>query len=209
MEPLNVLLFSGGGVHDHEGCSVVLKEILATEPAFRVTHVSGDLDLWTREEFMQYDCMVFYWTIGDLTDEQMMGLSRFISSGKGFVGVHGATASFKQRDDFRALIGGYLVMHPRYRQYQVSVVDPQHEITRDIEEFMVTDEQYITSYDARVDVLATALYRGMPSPVIWTKKWGRGKIVFNALGHDPQACRNETFAELLKRSIFWATRPEE
>ena len=41
------------------------------------------------------------------------------------------------------MVGGHFITHPRYREYQVSIVDSDHPITEGLVEFNVTDEQYI------------------------------------------------------------------
>jgi type 1 glutamine amidotransferase len=74
---------------------------------------------------------------------------------------------------------------------------------------MVTDEQYILDYDPRVHVLASALWQGAAVPVAWTKSWGKGRVFYLALGHDPKACRHEKFPILLQRGALWAGTPEE
>jgi len=66
------------------------------------------------------------------------------------------------------------------------------------------DEQYIRDYDPRVTVLANALYKGKTMPVMWTKPWGKGRVFYLALGHDPKACEQEMFTKLLIRGGQWA-----
>ena len=102
------------------------------------------------------------------------------------------------------MVGGYFVTHPRYRDYQVSIVDSEHEITEGLDEFVVTDEQYILDYDPRNHILASALWKGAAAPVAWTKNWGEGKVFYLALGHDPSACQHEMFGTLLERGALWA-----
>jgi type 1 glutamine amidotransferase len=69
---------------------------------------------------------------------------------------------------------------------------------------MITDEQYILDYDPRVNVLANALYKGKTMPVMWTKPWGKGRVFYLALGHDPKACEQDMFKKLLIRGAQWA-----
>ena len=199
---IKTLLLVGGEIHDFHGCGVELEKILSQDESFQVEKVEEDLSVF--ENLEEYDVIVFYYTVGEITDAQRDGLSNFIKDGGGFVGIHSAADSFRDDPAYRAMIGGYFVTHPRFRSDQVSVVDKDHPITRGIEEFMVEDEQYILSYDQRVNVLCTALYKGQAMPVAWTKDWGKGRIFYLALGHNPQACRNETFATLLRRGAAWA-----
>lgn len=171
---------------------------------FEVTRVDNDLNALKAERLRPYDLVVFYWTLGELNEEQKRGLMNFVAAGKGFATFHSGADSFRGDPDYRAFVGGYFVGHPAYRQYQVSVTEEKSPITAGIEEFLITDEQYFTDYDPRVKVLANALYRGKPWPVIWTKDWGKGRVFYSALGHDSKACQQEMFKRTLLRGAQWA-----
>ncbi len=207
MSKTRVLLFTGGEIHDHKGCGVEIKKHLDAAGSFDVTHVEDDLDVFTKLGGGAFDAVVLYYTIGSLTAAQRDGLCSFVASGKGFVPVHSGADSFKDSEEYRALVGGHFVTHPHYRSYMVSVLDREHEITEGLDEFTVTDEQYITDYDPRVHVLVMALWQGVARPVAWTKQWGKGRVFYLALGHDPAACQDENFGLLLKRGALWAGKP--
>ncbi len=200
----SVLLLSGGSVHDHKGCGDVLWEILNSVSAFTCNRVDDDLDILVSNAMESFEAMVMYWTGGEIPDRHLTAWSNWLKGGKGLVSVHGGAASFKHSDEYRAMLGGYLLSHPHYRDYQVSITEAMHTITDGLDEFMVRDEQYLCSYDPRVCVLANALYRGVAHPVIWVKQWGRGRICFNALGHDPEACLNPVFGRLIVNATRWA-----
>lgn len=200
-----ILVFSGGEIHDFKGCGDKIAESLSSDAGFEITEVREDLDVFTSPELGRFDAVVLYYTIGDISPQQFHGLSSFVKGGKGFVPVHSAADSFQQCDEYRAMVGGYFVTHPHYRTYQASVLDREHEITKELDEFQVTDEQYITNYDPRVNVLVTALWQGIARPVAWTKSWGKGKVFYLALGHDPAACSGEYFQLLLNRGVHWAS----
>lgn len=202
MGPINTLLFAGGQIHDFKGCGNEIEKSLRADPAFKVTKVEEDLSVLERLD--PYKLVVFYYTVGEITDSQRNGLTNFVKKGNGFVGIHSAADSFRNDPAFRHFIGGFFVTHPRFRSYQVSVIDPEHPITKGLDEFMVEDEQYITDYDPRVTVLCTALYKGKALPVAWTRAWGEGRVFYLALGHNPQACGHEMFKLLLTRGAKWA-----
>jgi len=202
MERIRTLVFAGGEIHNYKACGAAIKDALSEREEFEITYMEDDLNVLTKLD--PYELLVFYYTVGSLTDEQKLGLLNWVASGKGFVGIHSAADSFRDCPEYRAMIGGHFVTHPRYRPYQVSVVDPNHPITEGLEEFMVEDEQYILDYDPRVNVLCTALYRGKAMPVAWTKEWGKGRVFYLALGHDEKACRHEMFKLLLQRGALWA-----
>jgi type 1 glutamine amidotransferase len=204
MAKIKTLVFSGGEIHDGIGCGNEIEAILQESGEFDITRVNNDLSVLESPNLDAYDLIVFYYTVGQITDAQKDGLLNWVASGKGYVGIHSAADSFRGCPEYRAMVGGWFVTHPAYRQYQVSVVDPEHPITKDMVEFFVTDEMYVTDYDPRVNVLATSLWKGGTVPVAWTKPWGNGRVYWLALGHDPQACKQDVFKTLLTRGAIWA-----
>jgi len=198
------MFLTGGEIHDWQGVGEVVEPILRQSGHFDLTRVKNDLSVLEGDGLASYDLLVFYYTVGQITDAQKNGLLNWVAGGKGYAGFHSAADSFRDCPEYRALVGGWFVTHPRYREYQVSVVDPEHPITQGLDEFTVTDEQYITDYDPRNQVLASALWKGGAMPVAWTKSWGKGRVFYLALGHDSNACRHEMFKLLLTRGALWA-----
>jgi type 1 glutamine amidotransferase len=201
---IKTLLLTGGPVHDAKAIGDIVLDALEQSGKFQVTRVHEDLDALLPDRIAPFKLVVFYWTLGEINDQQKRGLLNHIAQGNGYVTFHSGADSFRGDPEYRALVGGYFVTHPHYREYQVSVTQQESPITREISEFMITDEQYILDYDPRVTVLANALYQGRPMPVLWTKDWGQGRVFYSALGHDPKACQQEMFQQLLIRGALWA-----
>jgi uncharacterized protein len=207
MAPKRLLVACGGDFHDYRSIAAELNGALA-EGEFTADLVLDDLEQLARLPGSGYDAVVIYHTLGSLTAAQESGLTSYVASGGGFVGVHSAADSFRDSPVYRSLIGGYFLEHPRYRPYQVSIV-PGHDLTRNMDaEFFVEDEMYVTSYDSRVQVLATALWKGGTVPVAWCASWGHGRVFYLALGHDALACRHPAFRTLLRRGAEWAGQGE-
>ncbi len=207
MGTINTLVFAGGAIHDWKGCSQEIIKSLSQKDDFNITVVEDDLEALVAPKLDPYDLIVFYYTVGEISDAQKNGLLNHIASGKGYVGIHSAADSFRGCPEYQAMVGGHFTTHPHYREYQVSIVDSENPITKGLVEFNVTDEQYILDYDRRVNVLASALYQGKMMPVAWTKSWGDGRIFYLALGHDAAACQHENFSLLLQRGAVWASTP--
>ncbi|MFP4058668.1 MAG: ThuA domain-containing protein [Candidatus Brocadiia bacterium] len=205
MANIQTLVYAGGEIHDWKGCGDALQEALEAAGGFEVARVDDDLDCLL--ELEPYDALVFYHTVTSIRDDQLLGLLKFVEAGRGYVGIHSAADSFRDCPAYRAFVGGHFVTHPRYRQYQVSATEVEHPITEGMDEFWVTDEQYITRYDPRNTVLASALWKGEAMPVVWVKPWGRGRVCYIALGHNPESCRDENFQTLLVRGTRWAATP--
>ncbi len=201
---IKTLLLTGGAIHDAKTNGDIVQNALEKTGKFAVTRVHEDLDALLPERIAPFKLVVFFWTVGEINDQQKHGLLNHIARGNGFVTFHSGADSFHGDPEYRALVGGYFLTHPHYRQYQVSVTPHESPITQGISEFMITDEQYILDYDPRVTVLANALYQGRLMPVLWTKDWGQGRVFYSALGHDPNACQQEMFQETLIRGAEWA-----
>jgi uncharacterized protein len=207
MAPKRLLVACGGDFHDYRSIAAELKGALA-DGGFAVDLALDDLEQLVRLPDSGYDAVVFYHTLGSLTAAQESGLTSYVASGGGFVGVHSAADSFRDSPGYRSMIGGYFLEHPRYRPYQISIV-PGHDLTSNLDaEFFVEDEMYVTSYDSRVHVLATALWKGGTVPVAWCRPWGQGRVFYLALGHDAPACRHPAFRMLLGRGAEWASQGE-
>ena len=205
-EPIKTLLLTGGPVHDGKTIGDIVQAVFEKTGRFEITRVHEDLDALLAERIAPFQLVVFYWTLGNISDAQKRGLLNHIAKGNGFVTFHSGADSFRGDPEYRALVGGHFITHPHYRAYQVSVVPSDHPITHGIQEFMITDEQYILDFDPRVTVLANSLYQGRLIPVLWTKDWGKGRVFYNALGHDPKACQQEMFQQLMVRGALWAAR---
>lgn len=209
MQKIKTVVFTGGEIHDFKGCGEAIVDTLSKNEKFKITKVENDLSILLAANLHPYDLIIFYYTLGKISHAQKNGLLNFIASGKGYVGIHSAADSFRECPEYRAMVGGYFVTHPHYREYQVSIVDSEHPITKDITEFTVIDEQYILDFDSRVNILCSALWKGKTKPVVWTKDWGKGRIFYLALGHDKKACQQEIFCLLLVRGALWAAGKNE
>jgi type 1 glutamine amidotransferase len=47
---------------------------------------------------------------------------------------------------------------------------------------------------------------GLAEPMIWVKRYGRGRVFVNAMGHDVDAMKGVGFQTLMIRGIEWAAR---
>jgi hypothetical protein len=93
MAKLKTLVFGGGEIHDWAGIQPKLVETLTAADAFDLDTVQEDLD--ALKDLSAYDVLVFHYTVGEISNEQRDGLSKWLAGGKGFVGIHSAADSFR------------------------------------------------------------------------------------------------------------------
>jgi type 1 glutamine amidotransferase len=46
-------------------------------------------------------------------------------------------------------------------------------------------------------------------PVVWTKRWGVGRVFYNSLGHNAQIFDIPEALELMRRGFLWAAEGKE
>ena len=218
-----ILLMGGGEFHDYTGCCEVMKkhlEELSTE--YTVEVAINDLDRLRRPEIDVWDIIIFYWTKDHLSPEQKRGLLEWCAEKGKFIGVHCAATAFRECPEYEAMLGGRFRKHPPFREYFVTV-DMKHPAMRYfdtvrvspewknwmVHECKVTDEQFLTQYDAsRINIAAKAAFRNEFWPVAWSKSWGNGKVYYLALGHDAGACSTPFFKHMLFAGIRWVDSPD-
>jgi hypothetical protein len=147
-----------------------------------------------------------------LKEEQALALKDFVTAGNGFYSLHNNSHVSLSSKTYREVMGGAYIGHPALRPFKVRVVNTSHPITQGVNDFMVTDEQHYVEYDkARKDILLEAENidglnfenLGTKSISGWAYEYGRGRVVFTAVGHTIHALWNPEYVKLQKRAVQW------
>jgi type 1 glutamine amidotransferase len=147
-----------------------------------------------------------------ITEEQGAAVKDFVTAGGGFYSFHNNSNVSVYSKNYREVMGGAYIGHPTLRPFRVRVVNNEHPITRGIPEFMVNDEQHYVTYDKdpkyqlleseNVDGLEY-LDHGTKSVAGWAYEFGKGRVVFTAVGHTNHAMWIPAHLELQKRAVRW------
>ncbi len=217
------LTHSAGFKHDVLPLSQqIMRDAVARTGAFDVT-ASTDCALISPEALRGWDAVVFY-TTGELPvdDASKRALLEFVRSGKGFVGIHSATDTFYQWPDYGEMIGGYFDGHPWHQEVRINVEGPSHPATAHLPpRFSINDEIYqfrnwsrnqvrlLLSLDnASVDVTKPGVNRAdRDFALAWTREYGRGRVFYTGLGHEPDVWRDPRYQQHLASGIGWAIGP--
>ena len=150
-----------------------------------------------------------------MKEEQGLAVKNFVEAGGGFYPLHNSSHISLSSKNYRDVMGGAYFGHPPLRPFQVHATANAHPITAGMKPFMVNDEQHYVDYDKdpryvimeseNIDGL-TYENRGTKAPAGWAYDYGRGRVVFTAVGHTIHAMWNPQYVELQKRSIRWLLR---
>ena len=168
-----------------------------------------------------YAAVVDYTTDSTFTDGQRNGLLSFVESGGGYLGIHCAAdltstvpedpdSVIDSRDEpipeLRELLGGHFLTHPDQTAFDVRIVNHYHPVTATLSDFRVWDEPYVLDVDDDVDVLARMDHpEHADMPVVWTREYGDGRVLYCSLGHAEPALTNPGVANLLDAAVRWVS----
>lgn len=210
-----------GGWDGHEPVQVseIFGGLLEAE-GFEV-EISDTLDSFKDEEkLLGLSLIVPIWTMGEISNEQLQPVLKAVASGVGLAGCHGGMCdSFRNSVEWQFMTGSQWVAHPFNDgvDYVVNMVQSSSSpLIEGIKDFQVKSEQYYLHVDPCINVLATTTFpisEGPHSangvitvPVVYTKKWGEGRVFYNSLGHHADIFDIPEAKELMRRGFVWAAR---
>ena len=213
---VSVLLIAGDDVapyHDWREISEKTREVLASSPRFDVKVCEDPLILESNTALGKYDVILLTMfnrgpTISGQAKENLL---EFVKKGKGFYVQHLASASFPEWDEFGKLCGRKWVMgtsgHGPRAVFGTKVVNKEHPITRGLKDFKIFDELYAKLQgDSEIEVLVSADsdWSNNTEPLVFTRPYGKGRCVHNALGHDHKAILDPNMKQLIRNGVEWA-----
>jgi type 1 glutamine amidotransferase len=147
-----------------------------------------------------------------ITEEQGAAIKEFVSAGNGFYAFHNCSHISLSSKNYREVMGGAYISHPPLRPFQVRASANKHPITDGMSPFIVNDEQHYVTYDKDPKYIIMEAENidglkfedlGTKSISGWAYDFGKGRVVFTAVGHTIHAMWNPQYLEIQKRSVRW------
>lgn len=200
------------------------------------TYFSSDTMVFKMENLNQFDAICFNNTTGVLFEDTELrhNLLEFVYSGKGFIGIHAAGATFcqwpvyDQFPEYGEMLGGYENGgHPWKPDEWITlkIDDPTHPVNKAFNDkyFEVSDEVFQFSEPYTRDKLRILLTvdtektdwsperRILPErradkdiAISWVRNYGRGRVFYTSLGHNPHLNWNPTVLQHYFDGILFA-----
>lgn len=164
-----------------------------------------------------YDALVFYDMINEITEVQKNAYLKQLEKGQGMVFLHHALVSYQDWTDFEAIIGGKYVLKetPEIKKstYQhdvdieVIIADSAHRIVKGLKDFEIYDEVYGSFIVSKSVTPIIKTNHPKSSEIIgWAHQYRNSKIVYLQPGHGPQVFENKHYRKLLKEAISWVVK---
>ena len=122
-------------------------------------------------------------------------------------------AAFRDSVEYQFMVGGQWVAHPgNIVDYTVHISDHDDPITAGLGDFEMHSEQYYLHVDPSNTVLATTTFDGayhdwivgVVMPVVWRRRWGKGRVFYCSLGHVAADFDVLEAREIVRRGLLWA-----
>jgi type 1 glutamine amidotransferase len=171
-----------------------------------------DLSTITATTLAAVDVLFFALTTGELafTADQKSAIERFVTGGKGFMGVHSAADTLYDWPAYGSLVGAYFKEHPWTQSGTVVVEDPSHPTMHGLgDRFSIREEFYTFRENPRpqVHVLlrldAASVGAAGDYPLAWAHDQGQGRAYYNALGHFAETWMDARFQQQLLAAFRW------
>ena len=212
-----------GGWDGHEPVQIaeLFRKTLA-DSGFEV-EVSDTLDAFLdREKLKSLHLIVPVWTMGSITNDQLRPVLEAVEGGVGIAGCHGGMCdSFRESTDWQFMTGGQWVAHPGNdgTRHIINIKHGSSPIVEGIEDFEVVTEQYYMHVDPAIEVLATTRFPvadgphasngAVDVPVVWTKRWGKGRVFYSSLGHHADIAAMKQPLTIMRRGFLWAAEGKD
>jgi|SRR5882724_806525 len=210
-----LIVWGGWDGHQPKEVARLFRDMLEQEH-FEV-EVSDTLEAFAdNEKLKSLDLIVPIWTMGRIERQWVTNVSEAVQSGVGLAGCHGGMCdAFRENTDWQFMTGGQWVAHPGNdsTKYVVNVKHSSSPLVEGLADFTVSTEQYYLHVDPAVEVLATTRFPLVPGPhllnkavdmpVVWTKRWGVGRVYYNSLGHQANIIALPEVTELMRRGFLW------
>jgi len=187
-------------------------------------------------DLRKYDAFVFY-TSGDLTKKRINppmspeGKQRFlnaIAAGKGFIGFHSATDSFRtldpefektgKVDPYIKMIGGQFIRHGRQQAGKLRVTSPNFPGAdawgkRDVVEIPIEEWYCLKHFNPDMHVIMVQETAGMegemydrpPFPAVWARMHGKGRVFYSSMAHRIDTWQTPEFQKMIAGAVDWVT----
>jgi type 1 glutamine amidotransferase len=174
------------------------------------------------DKIAPYDAILFYDMPSEIAPEAQQHFQMLGENGKGLIILHHAFCSYDFWPEYIQIVGGRYQHYPwekdgikqppstyKHNMTFIVQVDPNHPVTKDITDFLITDETYgLTNILTTVYPLLSTTEPSSASLIGWTNIYQNSRVVTLTLGHDRQAWENPSFVQILSQAIKWTAEKE-
>jgi type 1 glutamine amidotransferase len=214
MNKTALIVWGGWEGHTPERSANITREILQANGF--VVSLENSTTAFADPDLQRFDLIVPMITMSEIEKAEVENLTTTVRAGTGLAGFHGLMCdSFRKETEYQFMTGGQWVAHPgNIIDYTVNITRADDPVMAGITDFAYRSEQYYMHTDPSNEVLATTTFtdehfegiNGVVMPVVWKRKYGKGRVFYSALGHTADEFAVPQMKLMLERGMIWAAR---
>jgi uncharacterized protein len=164
---------------------------------------------WSMTQHEKYAPHRARWSFA-LSGEGRRAIERHLARGGGMLGLHTASICFDDWDGWMDLLGGAWVWgkssHPPFGPVEIRLDARDHPLLQGLEDFSLRDEIYgdLALVPGLVPLAHGRAAGGDWKPILWERRVGAGRVVYDALGHDVASLSHPMHAQIVTRAALLA-----
>jgi len=212
-----VLIYAKTGGYAHASIPDGIKAVqkIGKENNFQ-TDTTSLSENFNEKNLSNYAAVIFISTSPGrfLEAAQKEAFAKYIRSGGGFVGIHGASAGIGPWPWYAKLVGGTFVNHPEPKEGILLNEDRAHKLTRHFPAQMLWKDEWYNFSDMEKDLhvllsVDEASYVGgeygsRHHPISWYHDYDGGRSFYTALGHFSYHFTDVFFVQHITEGIKYA-----
>ncbi|HGJ64253.1 TPA: hypothetical protein ENS27_02560 [bacterium] len=200
-----VLLLINAQSPPYSSFASMLKQVADNSGQFDIT-VSTDRQ--SLVDLSGYDSVALYILGGEFTSDQIKGLIKFVENGGGLLAVHASNALLGQYSDYLELIGTEFTGHDPLAPFEVTTeVGFDDILPRLTGRFNVIDECFRIKpkTDKPLRYFQYGTWRLERLPLSYVRDYGKGKVLYTALGHDEATFKLSAFQDIMIKGLRYVS----
>ena len=209
-----LIVWGGWDGHEPEQCAHILRGMLQEE-GFSV-ELADKTAAFADPGLHDLGLIIPIYTMSKIEKDEVDNLCAAVRGGVGLAGYHGGMCdAFRDQVEYQFMCGGQWVAHPgNIIDYRVNIIAKNDPVMAGLTDFAVRSEQYYMHVDPANEVLATTTFNGEYAdwidghvmPVVWKKRYGKGRVFYSSLGHQAHEFKVPEMATIIRRGKVWAAR---
>jgi cytochrome c len=205
---------TAGFRHDSIAAAIAAVQQLGDANCFAV-EATEDAAIFNSSDLERFTVVMFLLTTGDVLNEpQQVAFEQWLTTGRGWVGVHSAADTEYSWPFYGAMIGGYFAGHPAPQQATIHVEDAGHPSTDFLPaQWVRFDEWYdylpnpwpVVQVLLRLDESTySGGQMGADHPIAWYQVYEGGRVWYTGGGHTIESYSEVLFRRHILGGILWA-----
>ena len=220
VEPLKVLLVTGGSSHDYDNQKLILTEGISARAnvEWTIAHQGGKdrnqkIKLFQKSNWADgYDVVVHNQCFGGVVDVPFVeGIARVHAEGVPAVMIHCTPHSYRnaKTDAWRKVVGVSSFSHEKHRPLKVINLAADHPVMQGFPKSWKTPNGELYKIDKLwpgVTPLGKAFGKDTQKDhvCIWTNTHGKMRVFGTTIGHHNETMSQKTYLDLVTRGLLWA-----